>query len=367
MGLGELEVRGTLVPKRVGETCESGNESCRPARGDVVVKVSVLMISYNQDQFVGQAIDSVLSQRVDFEYELVIGEDCSTDRTREIVASFGAKFPDRIRLLLPKSNLGMQENFKATLAACSGQYVAVLEGDDYWTSPLKLKRQVEFLDAHSDCAICFHSVVRSSPTGGQPESILPDSRYKQDRYTTRDLLVENFIPTCSVMFRRGLFGELPDWMGTLGFSDWPIHILNSECGSIGYIKQTMGVYRVHSEGAWSGRISGQRRSDMVRFYEVIDAHLKFKYHRVIKQQASAHLFELAARKLRDIPNRKRYFLQSVFMHPYITATHQLDLFGIGFFPGIRHSIAKLAKLCLRAAPGRSPGIGKEQGTLSKGL
>jgi glycosyltransferase involved in cell wall biosynthesis len=123
------------------------------------------MITYNQDQFVGQAIESVLSQQVDFEYELVIGEDCSTDRTREIVASFGAKFPDRIRLLLPKSNLGMQENFKATLAACSGQYVAILEGDDYWTSPLKLKRQVEFLDAHSDCAMCFHSVVRSSPTG----------------------------------------------------------------------------------------------------------------------------------------------------------------------------------------------------------
>ena len=338
-----------------------------PARGDVVVKVSVLMITYNQDQFVGQAIESVLSQQVDFEYELVIGEDCSTDRTREIVASFGAKFPDRIRLLLPKSNLGMQENFKATLAACSGQYVAILEGDDYWTSPLKLKRQVEFLDAHSDCAMCFHSVVRSPCLEGcQAESIFPDSTYTRERYTTKDLLVENFIPTCSVMFRRGLFGKFPDWIGPLGFSDWPVHILNSQAGSVGYIKQTMGVYRVHSEGAWSGRVSGRRRTDAIRFYEVVDAHLKFKYHKVIKRQASALLFEIAARKLRDIPNRKQYFLQSVFMHPYITGIHQLDLFGISFLPRIRRSLAKLAKLCLRAVPGQNPAIGKEQ-ACSKGL
>ena len=267
-----------------------GTNHDRPARGDVVVKVSVLMITYNQDQFVGQAIESVLSQQVDFEYELVIGEDCSTDRTREIVASFGAKFPDRIRLLLPKSNLGMQENFKATLAACSGQYVAVLEGDDYWTSPLKLKRQVEFLDAHSDCAICFHSVVRSSPTETNQNPSSQRAGIPKTDIRLRDLLVENFIPTCSVMFRRGLFGELPDWMGTLGFSDWPIHILNSECGSVGYINQTMGVYRVHSEGAWSGRSSSQRWSDIIRFYEVIDAHLKFKYHGVIKRQVSAAPF-----------------------------------------------------------------------------
>jgi len=328
-----------------------------PARGDVVVKVSVLMITYNQDQFVGQAIESVLCQQVDFEYELVIGEDCSTDRTREIVASFGAKFPDRIRLLLPKSNLGMQENFKATLAACSGQYVAILEGDDYWTSPLKLKRQVEFLDAHSDCAMCFHSVVRSSLTGDQPESILPDCRYKQDRYTTRDLLVENFIPTCSVMFRRGLFGELPDWMGTLGFSDWPIHILNSECGSIGYINETMGVYRVHSEGAWSGRNSGQRRSDMNRFYEVIDAHLKFKYHRVIKQQAPQ--FELASQRSLDVPKPMRYFLQSVLMHPYIGVTHKLDLFWICF----RRSMVRARRVCLKTFHRQNPGTSADPGTI----
>jgi glycosyltransferase involved in cell wall biosynthesis len=336
-----------------------GTNHDRPARGDVVVKVSVLMITYNQDQFVCQAIESVLSQQVDFEYELVIGEDCSTDRTREIVAGFGAKFPDRIRLLLPKSNLGMQENFKATLAACSGQYVAVLEGDDYWTSPLKLKRQVEFLDAHSDCAICFHSVVRSWP--GQPESILPESRYQQDRYTTRDLLFFNFIPTCSVMFRRGLFGELPDWMGTLGFSDWPIHILNSECGSIGFINQTMGVYRIHSGGAWSGRTSSQRWSDFIRFYEAIDAHLKFKYHGVIKRRVSAALFELVSPRLRDVPKPMRYFLKNVLMHPSITVTHKLDLFGICF----RRSMVRAKRLCLKTFHGQNPGTGTDPGTVDE--
>jgi hypothetical protein len=168
------------------------------------------------------------------------------------------------------------------------------------------------------------------------------------------------------MFRRGLFGKLPDWIGTLGFSDWPVHILNSQAGSVGYIKQTMGVYRVHSEGGWSGRISDQRWVDMIRFYELIDAHLKFKYHRVIKQRASAYLFELEARKLRSIPNPKRHFLQSVLLHPYITVIHQLDLFGIGFLPGIRRSMAKVARLCL-GSRGQKPGTVKSQTTQETAL
>ena len=97
------------------------------------IKVSVCMITYNHERFIAQAIESVLMQETDFRVELVIGEDCSTDGTRAIVREFGERFPERIRLLLPEHNLGMMPNFVATLSACRGQYVALLEGDDYWT------------------------------------------------------------------------------------------------------------------------------------------------------------------------------------------------------------------------------------------
>ncbi len=118
-------------------------------------KVSVLMITYNHEQYIEQAVRSVMMQETDFDYELVIGEDCSTDRTREIVLRLKEEFPDKIRLLLPEKNLGMIPNFVATYEACRGEYIALCEGDDYWTHPKKLQIQVDYMKG-SECRMCFH-------------------------------------------------------------------------------------------------------------------------------------------------------------------------------------------------------------------
>ncbi|MDQ3815609.1 MAG: glycosyltransferase family 2 protein, partial [Armatimonadota bacterium] len=122
------------------------------------MKVSIVMVTYNHEKYIAQAVESVLMQETNFDYELIIGEDCSQDKTRAIVMDFQRRFPERIRLLLPEKNLGGsgKTNFLQTLAAAQGQYVALLEGDDYWTSPHKLQKQVDFLDSHPECAICFH-------------------------------------------------------------------------------------------------------------------------------------------------------------------------------------------------------------------
>lgn len=311
-----------------------------------MTKVSVSLITYNHENFVQQAIRSVLNQEVSFDYEIVIGEDCSTDRTREIVLEFQKRYPGKIRLLERESNVGMQENFRTTLEACTGEYVALLDGDDYWTSTCKLQRQVDFLDSNKQCAMCFHSVVSMPYPEGEPTLIFPERKYRDKRCTTEDLLVENFIPTCSVMFRRGLFGNLPDWVSTLGFSDWPLHVLNAEAGAIGYLSEIMGVYRIHSGGAWSGRASNRRNADILRFYEGIDAQLNFKYHNLIKRQASPLLFPLMALKLKGVSNPGLYFFRNTLMHPYIRVLQQLDLFGIVFFPRIRHTLTRIAKYWL---------------------
>src|SRR4030088_1685053 len=102
------------------------------------MKLSVMMITYNHERFIAQAITSVLAQRVNFDYEIVVGEDCSTDGTREILMDFHRRFPDRIVPLLRDQNIGAMRNVEATLAACRGRYLAVLEGDDYWTCEEKL-------------------------------------------------------------------------------------------------------------------------------------------------------------------------------------------------------------------------------------
>src|ERR1700745_2179124 len=112
------------------------------------MKLSVMMITYNHEQFIAQAIESVLMQKVNFDFEIVIGEDCSTDGTRAIVLDFQHRYPGRIALILRPRNIGPMWTKESTLAACRGQYLSILEGDDYWTSTDKIQKQVDFLDSH---------------------------------------------------------------------------------------------------------------------------------------------------------------------------------------------------------------------------
>src|SRR6266576_3052599 len=118
------------------------------------MKVSALIVTYNQEKFIEQAVRSALMQQVNFPYEIVIGEDCSTDNTRAIVERLASENPGKIRAILRDKNLGMHGNHRATYNECRGQYIAMLEGDDYWTDPHKLQKQADFLDTHPECCLC---------------------------------------------------------------------------------------------------------------------------------------------------------------------------------------------------------------------
>ena len=121
-------------------------------------KVSVCLVTYNHEKFIKQAIESVFMQKTDFDYEVVIGEDYSTDNTRKILSQYQMRYPHRIKAIFNNKNVGPVENFIRTLSTCKGKYIAYLEGDDYWTDAYKLQKQVDFLDKHPDYSLCFHSV-----------------------------------------------------------------------------------------------------------------------------------------------------------------------------------------------------------------
>ncbi|HPD39860.1 MAG TPA: glycosyltransferase, partial [Mesotoga infera] len=121
--------------------------------------VSVFMITYNHEKYIAQAIESALMQKTDFNYEIVIGEDCSTDRTREIVVDYANRYPEIIKPILHENNVGAKANSESVRKACIGKYVAILEGDDYWIDPLKLQKQVDFLESHPHFSVCFTRAV----------------------------------------------------------------------------------------------------------------------------------------------------------------------------------------------------------------
>jgi glycosyltransferase involved in cell wall biosynthesis len=255
------------------------------------MKVSVAMVTYNHERFISQAIESALMQQVNFDYEIVIGEDCSTDHTRDIVIDYQQRYPDKIRLLLPEKNLGAKKNGIQVHKACQGEYIALLDGDDYWTFPHKLQKQVDFLDTHPECAICFHSVKVIYDDCSQEPFIRRPPRQKEI-YALKDLLVDNFIPACSTMFRNGLFGEFPDWFHVLPIGDWLLHILNAQHGDIGYINEVMGARRVHSGGVWS-RTGIRMSQEALEFYKVMNTYLNFRYDRIIRAAEYFHYHRIA--------------------------------------------------------------------------
>lgn len=253
-------------------------------------KVSVSMITYNHEEFIAQAIESVLMQQCDFPFELVIGEDCSTDRTREIVLEYQSKYPGIIRLLLPENNLGMMRNFVQTMQACRGEYIALLEGDDYWTSPEKLQKQVNFLDSHPECVTCFHNVRVINESNN--ESYLYSRYVAKSVYALEDLLVQNPVPNCSTMFRNGLLDSFPEWYYGLKLGDWPLHIMNARYGQTMYLDEVLAEYRQHAGGVWSSQNSIYQCKSFIDMLEKINRFLGFQYHLIVAQSVSKVNFEL---------------------------------------------------------------------------
>jgi glycosyltransferase involved in cell wall biosynthesis len=249
------------------------------------------MITYNHAPFVRQAVESVLMQKVNFAYELVIGEDCSTDRTREIVLELQRRYPDRIRLLLSEKNLGENANLIRTLCACRGQYVAFLDGDDYWTSRNKLQKQADFLDAHPDHSSCFHAVRQFLDTKEEGPCLSP--RGRKSSFGFSDIVDSNFMPTSSVMLRNGLIREFPPLFKRVKMSDWPTLILTAQYGKIGFINEVMSVDRLHRGGVWSPRDPTWKIQQSIALLEEINAYLEFRHDDIIKRSISVWHYRLA--------------------------------------------------------------------------
>jgi glycosyltransferase involved in cell wall biosynthesis len=242
------------------------------------MKVSVSIITYNHERFIAQAIESALAQEVEFDYEILIGEDHSSDRTRDIVCDYAKRYPDRIRVFLhdyPEdyARINGNRNFFNNILNARGEYVALLEGDDYWTDPLKLRKQVDFLDRHTECSACFHNVRILHEGAPERDRLAHRHRRKKQFFALSEVVSSHFIPTCSTMFRNRFYPAFPDWVYKPSMGDWPLHVLNAEHGSYGYIDEIMAVYRVHAAGLWSGSNKIAKFERTIEAAKLIQAYL----------------------------------------------------------------------------------------------
>lgn len=216
--------------------------------------LTVCLITYNQAPYVEQSLDSIFMQKTDFAWELVIADDYSTDGTRKILQEYKKRYPKQVKLILQKSNKGPEDNWLDLISYPRTKYVLYAEGDDYFTDPSKLQRQVNFLESHPDFTICFHPVKVIYEGESHPDEIFPtpEQRYHKTTLDLADLLKSNFIQTNSEMYRWRFRTEnardvLPQ---NVAPGDWLLHILHAEQGKIGFINRVMTTYRRHPGSLW---------------------------------------------------------------------------------------------------------------------
>jgi glycosyltransferase involved in cell wall biosynthesis len=231
-------------------------------------RVSVVLLTYNHEQFIDQAIASVVAQRTSFPFEVLLTEDCSTDRTRELVIAAAERHPEVIRLFLSERNLNTNEVTLRALRAARGDYVAFLDGDDYWTSPEKLQRQVDYLDAHPGCVISFHDVMQISDVPGVETQRHNGAEFRRIS-TVEHLLERCFIAGCAPLIRRDVLRDLPSWFEHAPVGDWPIYTLAARRGTVDFLPEPMGVYRIHNGGLWTSMARVRKLESIVWFYETM--------------------------------------------------------------------------------------------------
>lgn len=214
--------------------------------------ISTCLIVYNQADYVRDCIDGALMQKTDYAYEIVIGDDCSTDRTSEICKKYAEEYPNLIRYFRREKNLGMIGNWAETIKNCNGKYIALCEGDDYWTDPLKLQKQVDFLEANEGVVITGHDAFIINEKGVKiKESKLPE-QYKKDA-KGRELKEIYWILTLTMVFRNipEVIYDLKKITNSPNGDSCLISLLGNYGDFYYHNEIEPAAYRVHAGGVWS--------------------------------------------------------------------------------------------------------------------
>jgi len=217
-----------------------------------------MVVTYNHERYIGKALDSILMQERDFELEINVIDDASTDGTQAIVRKYAERYPNVVHCYFNAQNVGhiaTQLNTYRGFQTLRGEYFALLEGDDYWTDPQKLRKQLEFLDANPQYVACGHDTLKVYEDGSQePEHFLPFKAFGRERATIGDLIGLAAVFHLSSLVYRNVFGQRPPLCLADPFScETTINMVYGQYGDFFHMAGYMSVYRAHSTGVFSTR------------------------------------------------------------------------------------------------------------------
>lgn len=257
-----------------------------------MLKVSVTILTYNQAAFIGEAIESAVNQITDFDYEILVGDDYSSDATRDIILQYQKQYPDKVKPVFHARNLGQNGLFNTieTLKLAKGKYIAHMDGDDYWINPHKLQKQVDFMEAHPDFSACFHNAFVTYEDGSPTEELNPPDQ--KEVIGVDDLIGEEeiwFMATSAVMFRNGLM-YYPEWFMKSTSGDIPRYVILTKQGPIGYLPEIMSVYRKNRAGASFKDHYRDARflRNRIMMYSGINKETDHKYDRTLRRNIARY-------------------------------------------------------------------------------
>ena len=260
--------------------------------------VSVGVITYNHEEFIHQALESILSQKCNFQFEVIIGDDCSQDKTQNIILDYEKKFSNKIKTHLNNVNKGLLANFKFVTDNCNGKYITICAGDDYWNDPYKLQKQVDFLEANPDFGLVHSNVYLLK----NDSVITPKKRYIPEGSIFTQIIIENnFIYALTACYRTELFRKhvnIDEFIEN-GFltEDLPLWIELSRVTKFHYLDDKLATYRIHENSLSNSSDFKKVEKLLWSTYEIRKYYIKkysFVYNEeIVKQKLYYKLIKIA--------------------------------------------------------------------------
>ncbi len=315
--------------------------------------LSVTCMTYNQENYIADALDGILMQETDFPFEIIVHDDCSTDKTADIAVEYAEKYPTIIKLILHKENQYSQgiKPTEASFKKALGKYIAMCDGDDYWVDPNKLQIQLDEMRKVENCQMSFHPAIDIWEDNSKKDGITTKQADGNKLFSADEIVLGGggFCPTASLIFKKEAVVNLPEWYDKAPFGDYFLQIFGSLKGGALYIDRPMSVYRRNATGSWSSAMLDIKKKEkefqkILEIYSEMDRYFNQRFHsEIIKIESDLYL-EMALAYL--ISNNIMKFKQTIKHSYYLSEKKSKKLllsYHLRNLPIILQGIVKLYK------------------------
>lgn len=285
-------------------------------------KITVIVLTYNHENFIAQALDSILMQFGHFSLEILVSDDMSLDNTRLIITKYSLKYAELIKDISSDNiKLGISNNYKKCISKATGDYVAILEGDDYWIDSNKLEKQLQLINANKHCKFVFSSVYISDD---QKFANATNQDIDKSYLTYKDFLYNPdrnlVINLSSCLIDKDILQNIPEEIYEYRFSEIPLVYYFLQKGVVGFCKTPLSVYRIHQNGVWNGKSDTDKliSAFMCRFVaiKVASPKCKINLYFVLKSKYYKYLINYCnmEEKVQELESYMRFICFKFFYY-----------------------------------------------------